>query len=60
MATKSIPNQIFNEFIAKISKNTSISEELTESLKKLLDSGSAKKNDIVEMLKKEVQDNEDI
>lgn len=60
MATKSIPNQIFNEFIAKISKNTSISEELTESLKKLLDSGSAKKNDIVEMLKKQVQDNEDI
>ena len=59
MATKSIPNQIFNEFIAKISKNTSMSEELTESLKKLLDSGSAKKNDIVKMLKKEVQDNED-
>lgn len=59
MTTKSIPNQIFDEFIAKISKNSSISEELTKSLKKVLDSGSAKKNDIVKMLKKEGQDNED-
>jgi len=58
MTTKSIPKQIFDDFIVKISKTSALSKELTESLTKLLDSGSAKKKDIVKILEKEDQDNE--
>jgi len=59
MATKSIPQQIYDGFISEISKDSSISEELTESLRKLLESGNMKKTDIVEALKKEGENNED-
>lgn len=59
MATKSVPQQIYDEFISEISKDSSISEELTESLRKLLESGNVKKGDIVELLKKEGENNED-
>ncbi len=47
MATKSIPHQIYDGFISEISKDSSISEELTESLRKLLGSGNVKKRDII-------------
>jgi len=59
MATKSISQQIYDGFISEISKDSSISEELTESLRKLLESGNVKKRDIVEALKKEGENNED-
>ena len=59
MATKSVPQQIYDKFISELSKDSSISEELTESLRKLLESGNVKKGDIVELLKKEGENNED-
>ena len=59
MATKSIPQQIYDGFISEISKDKSISEELTESLRKLLETGNVQKRDIVEVLKKEGENNED-
>jgi len=59
MATKSIPQQIYDGFISEISKDNSISEELTESLRKLLETGNVQKRDIVEVLKKEGENNED-
>ena len=59
MATKSISQQIYDGFISEISKDSSISEELTESLRKLLETGNVQKRDIVEVLKKEGENNED-
>jgi hypothetical protein len=59
MPTKSIPQHIYDEFISEISKDSSISEELTESVRKLLESGNVKKGDIVKLIKKEGENNED-
>lgn len=59
MSEKSIPQQIYDEFITEISKEEHISSELAESLKALLRSGKTKKKDITAILDSKVKENED-
>ena len=59
MTEKSIPQQIYDEFITEISKEEHIRSELAESLKTLLQSGKTKKKDITAILDSEVKENED-
>ena len=58
MASKSIPQQILDEFIDEILKENEISINFADSLKSLLESGKAKKSDIVKLLE-EAESNED-
>ena len=56
MTTKSIAKQIIDDFIEKLSKNTSLEEPLLNSLRELLDSEKIKKQDIVNLLKEKDKD----
>jgi hypothetical protein len=58
MTEKSIPQQIYDDFIEELSKDEYISDEMSKSLKELIESGDAKKKDIVEILTKEDEENE--
>jgi uncharacterized protein Yka (UPF0111/DUF47 family) len=58
MIQKSIPQQIYDEFIEELSKNEYITEKMAKSLKRLIESGNAKKKDIVEIMQKEDKGNE--
>lgn len=53
MTTKSISQQIIDEFIADLSKSKTLEQPKLDSLKSLLSSGKFKKDDIANLLKKE-------
>lgn len=53
MATKSISEQIIDEFIEELSQNSSMPKYSLDSLKKLLIAGKLKKEDIVKLLREE-------
>ena len=63
MTTKSISQQIYDEFIEELSTNSPIDKDTVESLKKLLKHGNIKKKEtkkhIVKILKKEEETHED-
>lgn len=63
MTQKSIPQQIYDEFIEKLAKNEEIGEDTAEELKSLIEAGNLKKKElkdnIVRLLKKEDTTNED-
>jgi len=53
MTTKSVSQQIIDEFIAELSKNKTLEQPKLDSLKRLLSSGKFKKDDIANLLKEE-------
>jgi len=53
MATKSVSQQIIDEFISELSKAKTLEQPRLELLKDLLSSGKFKKDDITKLLKKE-------
>jgi hypothetical protein len=53
MTTKSVSQQIIDEFIAELSKNKALEQPKLDSLKRLLSSGKFKKDDIANLLKEE-------
>ena len=53
MTTKSVSQQIIDEFIAELSKNKTLEQPKLDSLKGLLSSGKFKKDDIANLLKEE-------
>lgn len=58
MTSKSISQQIYDEFIEELSKNSVMDKKLVDSLKTLIQSGNPKKNDFVLLLQKEEKDDE--
>ena len=58
MTSKSISQQIYDEFIEELSKNSVMDKKLADSLKTLIQSGNPKKNDFVLLLQKEEKDDE--
>lgn len=59
MASKSITHQIYEDFIQELEKEGSLDKGMIESLKTLLESHTPRKQDIVELLKQEGEQNED-
>jgi len=55
MTTRSVSQQIIDEFIAELSKNKTLEQPKLDSLKSLLSSGKFKKEDIVNLLREEEQ-----
>jgi hypothetical protein len=53
MTTKSVSQQIIDEFIAELSKAKTIEQSRLDSMKDLLNSGKFKKDDIAKLLKEE-------
>lgn len=53
MTTKSVSQQIIDEFIAELSKAKTLEQPRLNSLKNLLSSGKFKKDDIAKLLKEE-------
>jgi len=63
MTQKSIPKQIYDEFIEKLAKEQSIGEDTAKEIKNLIESGDMKKKElkdsIVKLLKKGDEKDED-
>ena len=53
MTTKSVSQQIIDEFIAELSKTKLLEQPRLDLLQFLLSSGKIKKNDIAKLLKEE-------
>jgi len=53
MTTKSVSQQIIDEFIAKLSKTKILEQPRLDILQLLLSSGNINKNDIAKLLKEE-------
>lgn len=53
MTTRSVSQQIIDEFIAELSKTKMLKQPRLDSLKSLLSSGKFKKNDITKLLQEE-------
>jgi hypothetical protein len=53
MTTKSVSEQIIDEFIAELSKARTLEQPHLDSLKDLLSSGKFKKDDIAKLLREE-------
>jgi len=57
MTTRTVSQQIIDEFIVELSKNKTLEQPKLDSLKSLLSSGKFKKEDIANLLK-EGEENE--
>ncbi len=58
MNTKSVPQQVYDEFIKRLSEEDRLKQETVDKLKALISGGGLKRADIEELLKKEEETHE--